>query len=165
MTSRPWIEALKQMGANPVAVALPMGHGDDFKGVIDLLKMKARRPRSGESEIPSEFAEAATDGTRAQLVEAVAECDDSLLEKYLEEGELTDAEVAQGLVIGTQARQVTPVFCGVVLSEMGVETVMHRRNSTATPRRRRPRALEGCQRRTEWPPTPMRPLRGWFSRP
>jgi elongation factor G len=99
-----------------------MGHGDDFKGVIDLLKMSATTG-SGESEIPSEFAEAATDA-RAQLVEAVAECDDSLLEKYLEEGELTDAEVAQGLVIATRARQVTPVFCGAALSEIGVETVM-----------------------------------------
>ena len=116
------IDALKQMGANPVAVTLPMGHGDDFKGVIDLLKMNATTG-SGESEIPSEFAEAATDA-RAQLVEAVAECDDSLLEKYLEEGELTDAEVAQGLVIATRARQVTPVFCGAALSEIGVETVM-----------------------------------------
>jgi elongation factor G len=117
------IEALKQMGANPVAVALPMGHGDDFKGVIDLLKMSAATA-SGESEIPAEFAEATSDA-RAQLVEAVAECDDTLLEKYLEEGELTDAEVAQGLVIATRARQVTPVFCGAALSEAGVETLMH----------------------------------------
>ncbi|MFV1978377.1 MAG: GTP-binding protein, partial [Myxococcota bacterium] len=116
------IDALKQMGANPVAVSLPIGHGDDFKGAIDLLKMNATTS-AGESEIPSEFAEAAADA-RAQLVEAVAECDDSLLEKYLEEGELTDGEVAQGLVIATRARQVTPVFCGAAISEHGVETIM-----------------------------------------
>ncbi|MBW2541061.1 MAG: elongation factor G [Deltaproteobacteria bacterium] len=116
------IEALKQMGANPVAVTLPMGHGDDFSGVVDLLKMSAVTA-SGDAEIPSEFADAAADA-RAQLVEAVAECDDSLLEKYLEEGALTDAEVAQGLVIATRSRQLTPVFCGAALSEVGIETLM-----------------------------------------
>jgi len=117
------LDALKEMGANPVVVTLPIGHADDFKGVVDLLKMSATTA-AGEAEIPSEFAAAAPDA-RAQLVEAVAECDDTLLEKYLEEGELTDAEVAQGLVMATRARQVPPVFCGAALSEIGIETLMH----------------------------------------
>ena len=104
------VDALKEMGVNPAVVTLPIGHADSFKGVVDLLNMSAITA-SGEAEIPSELATAVTDA-RAQLVEAVAECDDTLLEKYLEEGELTDAEVAQGLVIATRARQLTPVFCG-----------------------------------------------------
>ena len=116
------VDAVKEMGANPVVVTLPIGHADSFKGVVDLLNMSALTG-SGEAEIPSELAAAATDA-RAQLVEAVAECDDSLLEKYLEEGELTDAEVAQGLVVATRARQVTPVYCGAATLELGVETLM-----------------------------------------
>jgi len=116
------VDALKQMGANPVVVTLPFGHASDFKGVIDLLNMNAVTA-AGESGIPAEYAEAAADA-RAQLVEAVAECDDTLLEKYLEEGELTDAEVAQGLVIATRARKMTPVYCGAATAELGVESLM-----------------------------------------
>jgi elongation factor G len=116
------VDALKAMGVNPVIVSLPIGHADNFKGVVDLLRMSAVTA-AGEETIPSELAEAAADA-RAQLVEAVAECDDSLLEKYLEEGELTDAEVAQGLIIATRARRLTPVYCGAAISESGVETLM-----------------------------------------
>jgi elongation factor G len=116
------VDALKEMGANPVIVGLPIGQADDFKGVVDLLNMSAVTA-AGEVEIPSELTAAATDA-RAQLVEAVAECDDVLLEKYLEEGELTDAEVAQGLVVATRARQVTPVYCGAATLELGVSTLM-----------------------------------------
>jgi len=116
------VDALRNMGAKPVVVTLPIGHAGDFKGIVDLLSMSAIGA-AGEMEIPSELAEAAADA-RAQLVEAVAECDDSLLEKYLEEGELTDADVAQGLVLATRSRQLTPVYCGAAISELGVDTLM-----------------------------------------
>jgi len=116
------VDALQEMGAKPAVAALPIGHADDFAGVIDLLSMRALT-KDGEAEIPAELSEAAADA-RAQLVEAVAECDDSLLEKYLDEGELSDAEVAQGLVIATRARQLTPVFCGAATLELGIDTLM-----------------------------------------
>ncbi len=117
------VDALAEMGAKPVVAALPIGHADDFEGVVDLLSMRAVT-RAGEVEIPAELSEAAAEA-RAQLVEAVAECDDALLEKYLEEGELGDAEVAQGLVIATRARQLTPVYCGAATLELGVDALMH----------------------------------------
>ncbi len=116
------VAALKEMGANPAVVTLPIGHAEGFKGVVDLLNMRAMTA-AGEAAIPSELS-AAADDARAQLVEAVAECDDSLLEKYLEEGELTGAEVAQGLAIATRTRQLTPVYCGAATSELGVEVLL-----------------------------------------
>ncbi len=116
------VDALKAMGARPVIVALPIGNGDGFRGVVDLLNMSASTAH-GEVEIPSDLADEAADA-RAQLVEAIAECDDVLLEKYLEEGELSNAEVALGLVIATRSRRVTPVFCGAATSELGVDTLM-----------------------------------------
>jgi len=116
------VDALREMGVKPVIVSLPIGHAEDFKGVVDLLSMSAVTA-AGEEKIPSELSEAATDA-RAELVEAVAECDDTLLEKYLEEGELSDAEVARGLAIATRARQLTPIYCGAATSELGIETLM-----------------------------------------
>jgi elongation factor G len=117
------VDALREMGVKPVVVTLPIGHAHEFEGVVDLLSMSAVTA-AGEEKIPSEIAEAAPDA-RAQLVEAVAECDDALLEKYLEEGELSDAEVARGLTIATRARQLTPVYCGAALADLGIETLLH----------------------------------------
>ena len=77
----------------------------------------------GETDIPAEMSEAA-DAARSALVESVAECDDALLEKYLEEGELSDEEVARGLVLATRSRQVLPIFCGAATAGIGIAPLM-----------------------------------------
>jgi elongation factor G len=112
------LESLRTMGANAIAAALPIGAGEELDGVVDLLAMKSVS-RSGEGEIPAEIADAAN-AAREQLVEAVAECDDDLLEKYLEEGELSNDEVVRGLIAGVRSRQILPVFCGSSLSQVGI---------------------------------------------
>jgi elongation factor G len=116
------LESLKTIGAAPALVTIPIGDGEGLSGVVDLLHMKAVRP-DGEGEIPDELSDAAQ-AAREELVEAVAECDDTLLEKYLEEGELSEEELALGLLTGTRAGNLTPVFAGAALSEMGVQPLM-----------------------------------------
>jgi elongation factor G len=78
---------------------------------------------SGTGEIPEELADAAQTAREA-LVEAVAECDDDLIEKYLEEGELSEEEVVRGLVAGTRASSITPVYCGAATEEIGAESLL-----------------------------------------
>jgi len=77
------VESLKAMGANPAVLTLPIGSGADFRGVVDLVAMQAFT-RDGPGDIPDDLADAAA-AARESLVESVAECDDGLLEKYLEE--------------------------------------------------------------------------------
>jgi elongation factor G len=93
-----------------IPVQLPWGEKQDFKGVIDLLTMKAR-PGSGEDlqEIPETYAEQA-EGARVQLVEAAAEGDDVLLEKYLEGEELTSEEISRGFKKAVRAGRFVPVL-------------------------------------------------------
>jgi elongation factor G len=111
------VESLRTLDANPVVVALPIGHGPQLAGVVDLLRRRAF-VGGREAPIPGEVA-AAAEAARAHLVEAVAECDDTLLEKYLEAGELDDEEVVRGLVAATHARKLVPVLAGAALSEVG----------------------------------------------
>jgi elongation factor G len=116
------VESLRTMGAKPVPIDLPIGAGAELSGVIDLLSMKAVG-EAGEGEIPSELSELAT-SAREQMTESVAECDDELLEKYLEEGELTDADLSRGLVQSTRTGQILPVFCGSALTQTGIRRLL-----------------------------------------
>ncbi len=116
------VASLNNMGAKPAIVTLPIGTGRDFQGIVNLLSMKSQT-EDGEAEIPEALARAAEDA-RAQLVESVAECDDDLLEKYLEEGELTADEVARGLVAATRSRKILPVFCGAATSRASVAAIL-----------------------------------------
>ncbi len=116
------VESLRKMEANPVVLTLPMVSQDGREGVVDLVTLKAVTAE-GESEVPAELAEEVADA-RNRLVESVAECDDSLLEKYLEEGELGQDDVIQGLVAGVRNRQILPVLCGSSLSRVGVDRVL-----------------------------------------
>jgi elongation factor G len=111
------VASLRTIDITPVVIALPIGSGAGLLGVIDLV---ARRAFLGgrDAEIPPEAAAAAAQA-RAQLVEAVAECDDALLEKYLEAGELEDEEVARGLVAATHAGKLVPVLAGAGLPGVG----------------------------------------------
>lgn len=108
------VESLRGLGLNPVPVTLPIGAGEGFKGVVNLLDLK---------DPPAEIADAAA-SAHQQLVEAAAECDDELLEKYLEEGDLTADEAMRGLVQGVHAGQILPVLCGSATQERGIEELL-----------------------------------------
>lgn len=103
-----------------IPIQLPLGEKQDFKGVIDLISMKAYKGDGKTAEeIPANF-KAEADEARAKLVEAAAEGDDSLLEKYLESGELTDAEVLKGLAEVVRSCNYAPVVCSAGLLGTGV---------------------------------------------
>ncbi len=109
-------------------IFLPIGEGPDFKGVVDILKGKAYLTggtdgKMSESEIPAEFADRQA-AMRNKLVEAVAEADDVLLEKYFDEGDLTDDEIIKGLQLGTKNGTVYPLFCGSALKNAGVQQML-----------------------------------------
>lgn len=124
------IESIRQrLGANPIAMQVPIGSESAFSGVVDLLSMQAiywedetgREPRY--AEIPVDLLEQAQ-GARSQMVEQIAELDDDLLLKYLEGEEITVDELKAALrraVIGSVA---TPVFCGSSLKNKGVQAVL-----------------------------------------
>jgi len=103
-----------------IPVQLPWGEKQGFQGVIDLLSMKAYKGEGKTAvEIPAEFQSAAEEG-RMKLVEAAAEGDDTLLEKYLETGELSDEEVVKGLRSVVCTRGFVPVFVAAGSTEIGV---------------------------------------------
>jgi elongation factor G len=109
-------------------VQIPIGAESSFKGVVDLLKMKALvyEDASGkfkEEDIPGDM-QAEAEEYRGRLIEKAAESDDALIEKYLESGELTDDEIATGLRKGCISGGIVPVLCGASTSLIGVQQVM-----------------------------------------
>jgi elongation factor G len=116
------VASLAKIDAKPVPLVLPIGAGSELSGVVDLLAMKAVT-EAGPGEIPAAMADAAA-AARGRLVEAVAECEDALLEKYLEAGELTEEEVLQGLVAGVRAGALVPVFGGSTTRPLGIEPLL-----------------------------------------
>jgi elongation factor G len=114
----------KALGAKPLALTLPIGEEAGFNGVIDLLAMKALiyadasgKPR--EEELAGDLKSRA-DEARTRLMEAVAETDDALLEKYLEQGALTDDELRAALRNAVISGQLTPVLAGSGAKNIGV---------------------------------------------
>ncbi len=117
-------QARESLGANIVPFQLPIGAQEAFEGVVDLVSMKAYRgEKPEEGEIPDSLRSEA-ESYHLQLVEAAAESDDALLEKYFEEEALTEEEMRQGLVIGIKNRAVVPVFCGSALKNVGIGAFM-----------------------------------------
>ncbi len=116
------IDSLGNIGIKPAIVAFPMGENEALSGVIDVLHMKAATA-SGMDEIPAEYADEAA-SRREELAEAVAESDDTLLERYLEEGELSDEELRSGLVQGAKNGALMPVLCGSATGEVGVSLLL-----------------------------------------
>jgi elongation factor G len=111
---------------NAVPLHLPIGAGEGFSGIIDLLRMKAYSYADGKRsdiDIPAELKDR-TDELRMKLVEAAAEADDELIEKYLEGGELTDDEVVKGLKKGILNKSFLVVAAGSALKGVGVQTLM-----------------------------------------
>jgi elongation factor G len=118
------LEKTFQQEAIPVYV--PIGTGENFRGVIDLVAMKAYLFQDGketETAIPDELKEIAAD-FRKKLVEKVAEADDSLLEKYLEGGELSNEEVLKGIREAALTKRFIPVVCGAATRNIGVRQLM-----------------------------------------
>jgi elongation factor G len=116
------LASLAAIGAKPVPMTLPIGAGEQLSGVVDLLSMRAWTEK-GEGDLPGDLADEAA-AARAQLVEAVAECDDELLEHYLEAGELSDEEVRRGLVAGAKAGRIVPLFAGSATRTIGLEPLL-----------------------------------------
>ncbi len=116
------VASLEALGARPAVVTLPIGEEAGFAGVVDLLTLKAFTA-GGEAELPGELAEAAA-AAREKLAESVAECDDALLEKYLEAGALDAEELSRGLVAGTRSGALLPVLCGSATRLLGMEPVL-----------------------------------------
>ena len=119
-----------RLGANPVPLQLPIGAEENFEGVVDLLRMKAiywNEADKGMSyearEIPESML-ADCKEWREKLVEAAAEADDQLMEKYLETGELTTEEIKQGMRRLTLACRVVPVVCGSAFKNKGVQAML-----------------------------------------
>jgi len=125
------VEGIQNMlGANAVPVVIPIGASDEFIGVIDLISMKAlifKEESQGaewdETEIPADLLEDAK-MWRSNLVEKCAETDEEMLEKYFEEGDLTEDEIWAILRKATCAREVVPVFCGSAFKNKGVQQVL-----------------------------------------
>lgn len=114
----------ENVNARLVKIQLPWGESHGFKGVIDLITMKAYAGDGKVAEeIPSEFKEAA-DLARAELMEAAAEGEDALLEKYLDTGELSEEELFNGLKKIVQSGTFVPVLCSATGREIGVGKIL-----------------------------------------
>ena len=120
---------IERLGANPVAIQLPMGAEAGFKGVIDLVEMKALfwegdQPADGEvRDIPAEFQDAAAKAREA-MVEKVVETDDALLHRYLEEHHITSEELKKALRAATIANKLVPVLCGAALRNKAIQPLL-----------------------------------------
>jgi elongation factor G len=122
----------ERLGATPVALQLPVGSESDFVGVVDLVDMKARVwEDSGDDfgskwtdiEVPAELADRAAE-YRAALVEAIAETDETLLEKFIEGEELSRDEILHGIRNATIDNLITPVLCGSAFKNKGVQLLL-----------------------------------------
>ena len=119
----------ERLGANPVAIQLPIGKEDTFVGMIDLVTMKADIYKDDmgtvmdESGIPEDM-KALADEYRAKLIEAVAETDDALMEKYFDGVELTVEEIKGAIRKATIAMQMNPVLCGTSYRNKGVQKLL-----------------------------------------
>ncbi len=118
-----------RLRANAVPIQLPIGSESDFKGIVDLVGLKAYIYTNDlgtdiqETEIPGDLQDLAEE-YRVKLVEAVAETDDTLMEKYLEGEELTNDEIKQGLRTGTINGTIVPVLCGSAFKNKGVQLML-----------------------------------------
>ena len=120
-------DAKKILGANPVPIQYPIGAAEDFRGIVDLITMRALIGQADGSlkddAIPSDV-KAAAEAARERMVEAAAEANDALTEKYLENGTLSNEEVVQALREGTLARRFVPVLCGSAAKAIGMQPLL-----------------------------------------
>ena len=119
-----------RLKGNPCPVVIPIGAEDQFKGVVDLIKMKgiiwdeaSQGTKFEYIDIPADLVDTANEW-REKLVETAAEASEELMNKYLEEGELTEAEIVKGLRARTIAGEVQPMFCGSSFKNKGVQRML-----------------------------------------
>ena len=118
-----------RLKANAIPVQIPIGAEDQFKGIVDLIKMRAFIHKDDlgkeieETDVPEEL-KAKAEEFRAQMVEAAAEQDDELMMKYLDGGELTPDEIRKGLRKGTLDCKIMPVCCGSSYKNKGVQELL-----------------------------------------
>jgi len=119
-----------RLGANAVPIQVPIGAEENFKGVIDLIRMKAINWSEDdlgatyvEEDIPEELS-ATCEKYREAMIEVAAEASEDLLNKYLEDGELDNNEIIKGLRIRTLNNEIVPVICGSAFKNKGVQAML-----------------------------------------
>ncbi len=125
------VEQMKdRLGANAVPLQLPIGAEEVYKGVIDLVKMKAiiwdeadQGTTFSYEKIPADLQELANEW-RENMLEAAAEANDEIMEKYLEEGDLNEEEIMAAIRKRSLANEIVPVFCGSAFKNKGVQAVL-----------------------------------------
>jgi elongation factor G len=125
------VEQMKlRLKANPVPIVIPIGAEENFTGVVDLRKMKAiiwdeasQGMKFTFEEIPANLVELAKEW-REKMVEAAAEASEEFMNKYLEEGDLTEEEITAGLRIRTINSEIQPMLCGTAFKNKGVQRML-----------------------------------------
>jgi elongation factor G len=125
------VEQMKdRLGATPVPLQLPIGAEDKFEGVVDLIRQQAiywNQSDMGttyeERDIPADMVDACSEW-REHMIEAAAEANEELMEKYLDAGELSDDEIRQGLRARTLANEIVPALCGSAFKNKGVQAML-----------------------------------------
>jgi len=119
-----------RLGANPVPLQLPIGAEDGFKGVVDLVSMRAiywNEADMGttyeETEIPADMVDDCKQW-REHMLEAVAESTEAMMEKYLDQGDLSEDEIHEGLRTRTLANEIVPTLCGSAFKNKGVQAML-----------------------------------------
>lgn len=119
-----------RLKGNPVPVVIPIGAEDNFKGVVDLIKMKAiiwddasHGMKFEYQDIPAELQDTAKEW-REKMVEAAAEANEELMNKYLEEGNLSEEDIKKGLRMRTIATEIQPMMCGTAFKNKGVQRML-----------------------------------------
>jgi elongation factor G len=120
----------ERLKANPIPVQIPIGAEDKFEGVVDLIKMKAiiwddasQGTKFTYGEIPSDLVDTAKEW-REKMLEAAAEASEDLMNKYLEEGDLTEEEIKKALRQRTIASEIVPMLCGSAFKNKGVQAML-----------------------------------------
>ncbi len=125
------VDQLKdRLGANPVPLQLPIGAEENFLGVVDLIRMQAifwdedsQGMTFEAKDIPADMLDDCQQ-MREQMVEAAAEGDEELLEKFLEDGDLSNDEIKRGIRLRTLNNEIVPVMCGSAFKNKGVQAVL-----------------------------------------
>jgi elongation factor G len=119
-----------RLKANPIPIQVPIGAEEHFRGVVDLVKMKAivwdeasQGMKFEYVDIPAELVDTCSEW-REKMVEAAAEANEELMNKYLESGELTEAEIKSALRMRTIAQEITPMLCGSAFKNKGVQAML-----------------------------------------
>jgi elongation factor G len=119
-----------RLKANPVPIVIPIGAEENFTGVVDLRKMKAiiwdeasQGMKFTFEDVPADLLETAKEW-REKMVEAAAEASEELMNKYLEEGDLTEDEITHGLRVRTIAGEIQPMLCGTAFKNKGVQRML-----------------------------------------